>query len=190
MWKRLHDGVNYHLRTVLKGRFASYCRPTSIIFLLTERCNARCVHCDIWKNKGREDSPSVEQWKMVLSDLRRWLGPVQVVFSGGEALLKPFTVDLVAFSSSIGLFQEVLSHGLWQDQSRIEQLAMAKPWQVTVSFDGFGGVHDKIRGRENFFEHTLASIRTLQRVRKERNLSYHIQLKTVLMSHNLEEAAK
>src|SRR5512134_2635434 len=90
--RELYEGFNYRLRSFAGGRWASYCRPTSIVFLLTELCNARCLHCYIWKNRGKEDSPTVEQWKTVLSDLRSWLGPVQVSFSGGEALLRPFTV--------------------------------------------------------------------------------------------------
>ena len=112
--KRLYESANYRLRTLAGGRFASSCRPTSIALLMTERCNARCIHCDIWKNRGPEESPSFEQWKTVLTDLRRWLGPVQVVFSGGEALLKSYTIDLVAYGSSIGLFVELLSHGFWE----------------------------------------------------------------------------
>ena len=190
VYKRLYDGVNYRLRTFAGGRFASQCRPTSIIILLTELCNARCVHCDIWKNKGKEDSPTPDQWKKVLSDLRSWLGTVHVVFSGGEALLRPYTIDLVAHGSSIGLFQEILTHGYWDDQSKIEKLAMANPWRVTVSLDGMSETHSKIRGRDNFFEKTSKTIETLQRVRKERNLDYHIRLKNVIMSHNLDDVCE
>src|SRR3954451_23382898 len=32
-YKRLYDGVNYRLRTFAGGRFASHCRPTSIVIL-------------------------------------------------------------------------------------------------------------------------------------------------------------
>lgn len=189
VYRRLYEGVNYRLRTVAAARWASYCRPTSITFLLTELCNARCLHCDIWKNRGKEDAPTVDQWKTVLSDLRRWLGPVQVTFSGGEALLRPFTTDLVAYASSLGLFLECLTHGYWDDQSRIEKLAMARPLRVTVSLDGIGETHTKIRGRDKFWEKTITTIRTLQRVRKEQSLRYTIRLKTVVMSQNLHDVA-
>ena len=82
--KRFYEAVNYRLRTFAGGRYASSCRPTSIALLLTERCNARCVHCDIWQNRGREDSPDLRQWQALLTDLRGWLGPVQVVITGGD----------------------------------------------------------------------------------------------------------
>lgn len=189
-YKRLYEGVNHRLRTFAGGRWASHCRPTSIALLLTELCNARCVHCDIWKNRGKEDAPSVSQWKAMLSDLRGWLGPVQVVITGGEALLRPFTAELVAHGSSHGLFMEVLTHGYWDDQSKIEALALARPWRVTVSLDGIGETHTKIRGRDRFFEKTTTTIRTLQRLRKERGLDLIIRLKTVVMAHNLDHVGE
>jgi MoaA/NifB/PqqE/SkfB family radical SAM enzyme len=187
MYKRGYEAINYRLRTVAGGRLAVLCRPTTIIFLLTERCNARCIHCDIWKNRGQEDSPTGEQWGRVLDDLRAWLGPVQVSFSGGEALLKPYTVDLVAHARSLGLFLEVLTHGYWGDQSRIERLALANPWKITISVDGIGETHSRIRGREKFWERTSNTIDTLERIRREHRRDYTIWLKHVIMSHNLDD---
>jgi len=84
VWTKLHGAVHRRLIFFAGGRFSRFCRPVFIAFLLTERCNARCVHCDIWKNKGKEESPGIDEWKKVLEDLRRWLGPVGMVFTGGE----------------------------------------------------------------------------------------------------------
>jgi MoaA/NifB/PqqE/SkfB family radical SAM enzyme len=189
-YKRAYEAVNYRLRTFAGGRFSSHCRPTSIAILLTELCNARCTHCDIWKNRGKEDSPSADQWKAVLADLRKWLGPVQVFFTGGEALLKPFTIELVEYGSSIGLFVELLTHGYWIDQGKIERLALANPWRVTISLDGIGEAHNRVRGREGFFDKTGATIETLDRVRREKGLRLALRLKTVVMEHNLDDLAK
>ena len=166
---------------------ASLCRPTSIALLMTERCNARCIHCDIWKNRGREDRPAFDQWKTVLSDLRSWLGPVHVVLTGGEALLNPDTIELVRHGSSIGLFVELLTHGFWEDQSKIEALALARPARVTVSFDALGETHNLIRGRDGFAARTETSILTLREMRRENSIKMGIRLKTVIMRQNLDE---
>ena len=72
------------------------------------------------KNKGKEDGPSQEQWSAALKDLRDWLGPVHVCLTGGEALLRPYTVDLMEYGSRLGLLMELLTHGYWKDQTRIE----------------------------------------------------------------------
>jgi MoaA/NifB/PqqE/SkfB family radical SAM enzyme len=185
--RRLHEGVSYKLRTFAGGRLSSYCRPTSIVLLLTERCNARCIHCDIWKNRGKEDRPSREQWQGLIADLREWLGPIQVTFSGGEALLNRDTLGLLSFGSSLGLFMELLTHGFWEDQSKIEELALAGPSRVTISFDGIEETHDRIRGRAGFVLKTERTIRTLKRTRKEHRLDFGIRLKTVIMRQNLDD---
>jgi len=185
--RRWHSSVNYRLRTLGGGRFASYVRPVCPLILLTELCNARCVHCDIWKNRSKEDSPSVNEWKTALRDLREWLGPVQVVFTGGEALMKPFTIELVGYASSLGLCLEILTHGYWEDQSKIEKMVLARPWKVTISVDGIGELHTTIRRRDRFWERTRTTIETVKRVRRENKLNTTIRLKNVIMSHNLDE---
>lgn len=190
LYRRGHESINLRLRTWASGRWASHCRPLACTFLLTELCNAKCVHCDIWKNRGREEAPSLAQYKASLFDVRKWLGPVRVGLTGGEALLKPYTIDLAAFGSAIGLFVEVLTHGYWDDQSKIEQLMMARPWMIAISLDGIGETHDKIRGREGFFEKTTRTIETAQRVRKQKGLDTIIRLKTVVMAHNLDDLEK
>ena len=187
LYRRLYTSFNYRLRTFAGGSLAANCRPTDIGFMMTNLCNAKCVHCDIWKNKGRDDTPTPEQYKTILSELRSWLGPVHVFFSGGEALLRPYTTDLAAHASAVGLYAEVLTHGYWDDQARIEKLALANPGRVTVSLDGIGETHTLIRGRENFFEKTTRSLDTLKRIRAEKGFRFAIRLKTVVMEQNIHD---
>jgi MoaA/NifB/PqqE/SkfB family radical SAM enzyme len=187
--RRTYMAANYRLRTIAGGRWADHCRPTDIGFLMTNLCNAKCVHCDIWKNKGKDDTPTVEQYKETLSEMREWLGPVHVFFSGGEALLRPYVPELLAHAAGIGLFAEVLTHGYWDDQSKIEKVAQANPARVTVSLDGIGEAHTKIRGKEKFFEKTTRTLDTLKRIRAEHRLGYAVRLKTVIMEHNLHDVA-
>jgi MoaA/NifB/PqqE/SkfB family radical SAM enzyme len=189
LYKNAYTALHYRLRTFAGGRWNDHCRPTDIGFMMTNLCNAKCVHCDIWKNRGKEDLPGLDDYKRVSSDLRSWLGPVHVFLSGGEALLRPYTPEVLAHGASVGLLMEVLTHGYWDDQSRIERVAVANPWRVTVSVDAASATHDKVRGREKFWEKTHTTIQTLLRLRKEKRLGFLIRLKTVVMSHNLEEVA-
>jgi MoaA/NifB/PqqE/SkfB family radical SAM enzyme len=124
---------------------------------------------------------------MLIADLRAWLGPVQVTFSGGEALLNRDTIELLSFGSSLGLYMELLTHSFWEDQSRIERLALARPSRVTISFDGIGETHDRVRGRAGFVTKTERTIQTLKRMRKEHRLDFTIRLKTVIMRQNLDD---
>lgn len=188
--RRLQEGISYRLRTLAGGRLSSYCRPTSIVLLLTDRCNARCIHCDIWKNRGQEDRPSLSQWRRLIADLRNWLGPAQVTFSGGEALLNRDTIELLSFGSSLGLAMELLTHGFWENQAKIESLALAQPARVTISFDGIGATHDLVRGRDGFAKKTARTIQTLKRMRQEHRMDLVIRLKTVIMRQNLADVCE
>ncbi|MDX2192068.1 MAG: radical SAM protein [Gemmatimonadales bacterium] len=184
---RTAAAVSYRLRTVLGGRFAARCRPTQLLILLTERCNARCVHCDIWKNRGQEDVAPADDWIRMLDDVRAWLGPVHVTFTGGEALLWKDAPRVVAHAARLGLVVEHLTHGYWKDQSRIEALARARPWRITISCDGVEDGHDRVRGREHFFDAMIGSLATLRRLRRDERLPYAIRLKTTIMAQNLDQ---
>jgi MoaA/NifB/PqqE/SkfB family radical SAM enzyme len=185
---RLSRAASYRLRDISQGKYSVHCRPTSIILMLTELCNARCTHCDIWKNKGKEDAPTLDQWKQVVTDMRHWLGPAQVTLSGGEALLRKDAQEVLRHGSEVGLLTELHSHGYWPDGKRMEQVARANPWQVTFSVDGVGEVHNVIRGKADFWDRTSASLDTLIRLRREEGPRYQIQLKNVLMRQNLDSA--
>ncbi len=187
LYNRIHGAANYRLRKFAGGRYAAHCRPVTVVFLLTEHCNARCIHCDIWKNKDAEDVPTLQQLKDCLQDLRQWLGPVQISFTGGEALLQPSTIELVRHASSLGLFVEVLTNGYWSGEAKMQSLAMARPWRVKISMDGEERGHNIVRGRDDFYAKTTASIQTLLRARQEHNLKYSLMLKTVIMAQNLDE---
>ena len=187
--RRVFQAANYRLRTFAGGRWADLCLPTDIGFLMTNLCNAKCVHCDIWKNKGKDDTPAVDQYKATLSELRSWLGPVPVFFSGGEALLRPYVPEVLGHAASIGLFAEILTHGYWDDQTRIEKVAQANPSRVTVSLDGIGEAHTLIRGKDKFWEKTTRTLDTLKRMRTEGRFQYAIRLKTVVMQQNLHDVA-
>lgn len=185
-YRRSYQGINYLLRSKLGGRFAAYSRPTSISLLLTNYCNAHCVHCEIWKNRRLDAELGFEDWKRLLTDLRSWLGPVHLFMTGGEALLRPFAPDVCAEAARMGFFVEFLTNGYWKDQSRVERLARARPSRVTISLDGVGETHSLVRGKRDFWETTRMSLETLQRLRRDEQIPFQIKLKTVIMDHNLD----
>jgi MoaA/NifB/PqqE/SkfB family radical SAM enzyme len=191
IYRRFYLSANYRLRNIFGGRLAGLARPVSIALLLTARCNARCVHCDIWKNEGKEkDALTLAEWRQALLEMRRWLGPVPISMTGGEALLRPDAPDIAAYASGLGFFVEFLTNGYWKDQRRIAALARARPARVTISVDGVGPTHSAVRGREDFWDATYQSIQTLRRLRQEERLGYSILLKTVIMAHNLDHVAE
>jgi len=57
-------------------------------------------------------------------------------FHGWRGSAQALRAELAAHASSCGFCLEFLTHGYWKDQARIEQLAMARPAQITISVDG------------------------------------------------------
>jgi MoaA/NifB/PqqE/SkfB family radical SAM enzyme len=112
------------------------------------RCNCRCLMCDIWRQRGREEisAAEVERW------LPEWraLGVERVVLSGGEPLLHSRLWDLCEPLRRAGIGITLLSTGLLlaRDAERLASFCD----DVVVSLDGPREVHDRIRNLPRAFD--------------------------------------
>lgn len=154
------------------------------------RCNCRCLMCDIWRDRGREEisAAEVERW------LVEWrsLGVRRVVLSGGEALLHSHLWDLCALLRDADIGITILSTGLLlaRDAKTLAQVCD----DVVVSLDGHREVHDHIRNIPRAFDRLaegIAAVRaagsgiaisgrcTVQRA------NFHVLRATVAAAHEL-----
>ncbi len=105
------------------------------------RCNCRCLMCDIWRDRGKEEisAAEVERW------LPEWraLGVERVVLSGGEPLLHSHLWDFCEPLRRAGIGITLLSTGLLlaRDAGRLVRYCD----DVIVSLDGPREIHDRIR---------------------------------------------
>jgi MoaA/NifB/PqqE/SkfB family radical SAM enzyme len=118
------------------------------------RCNCRCLMCDIWRDKGREEisAAEVERW------LAEWqeLGVRRVVLSGGEALLHSHLWDLCALLNDAGIGITILSTGLLLAR---DAAALARHCDdVVVSLDGPREVHDLIRNIPRAYDRLMEGV--------------------------------
>jgi AdoMet-dependent heme synthase len=178
-------------RVLFKGAMMtglSFNQPTYISLKMTNRCNSRCAHCNIWKIKYDEPELSTDQWFRALDGLRRWLGEFKIDFTGGEALLRPDMVAILAHAVKLGIHVELLSNGLIIDESLAKAIVDTGIDQVTISLDGLTApVYDRFRGQEGFHEKTFAAINALNRLRQGGRRTMRILLKTVISNNNLHE---
>lgn len=132
--------------------------PTHAIVAVTERCNARCDMCDIWKKKASKEMPP-EFYERLPRSL------VEINVTGGEPLLRDdLGLVIRAMRKAAPRARIVLStNGLLPE--RLEDLLRTDPdIAVRVSIDAIGDLHDRIRGVKGAYEKALESIRVARRL--------------------------
>ncbi|MBF0417556.1 MAG: radical SAM protein, partial [Magnetococcales bacterium] len=68
-------------------------RPYKLTFSVTNRCNAHCRHCNIWRKTEPSDPLTLEEIDRLVS---RYPYLSWIDLTGGEPLLKPDLPELVA----------------------------------------------------------------------------------------------
>jgi MoaA/NifB/PqqE/SkfB family radical SAM enzyme len=163
-------------------------KPTYICAKMTMRCNSRCIHCNIWKTKYDIEELSTAQWIRILDQLRQWLGVFNMVFTGGEALLRPDMLAILIHAVGLGINVTLLSNGLIIDETMAEAIISTGIAQVTISVDGLSAaIHDGFRGEAGFYEKTISTILILNRLRRQNAKPMRLLLKTVISANNLHE---
>ncbi len=184
---RISDALQIRLAPFAAHLGKNLVRPTYICFKLSERCNSKCVHCDIWKNQ-HEEPLATEQWITTLNEIHRWVGPAHVVFTGGEVFLRRDTLRIISHAAKIGLICEVLTNGLLTEREHCEELVRCGVDQVTISLDGVTpDTHFAVRRVPGMYEKILRTVDDLDDCRRRFHARMKILLKMVVMKPNLHE---
>lgn len=127
--------------------------PYSVSFTLTNRCNLRCVYCDIPEKVG--DELTTEEFK---GAIRAFVGAgmARASFSGGEALLRDDAIAIIEHAKALRCFTSLNSNGLVTAR-HLDALAGCLD-MLMVSLDGPREVHDVVRRRKGSYAHVLETI--------------------------------
>ncbi|MEO8597187.1 MAG: radical SAM protein [Candidatus Solibacter sp.] len=124
------------------------------------RCNCRCVMCDIWR--------LTETQELNAADLERHLADIAalavewVVFTGGEPLMHSDLFRLAALLRAHGIHTTILSTGLLLERHAADIAGGID--EVIVSLDGPAPVHDAIRRVPGAFESLARGVRALHAI--------------------------
>jgi MoaA/NifB/PqqE/SkfB family radical SAM enzyme len=162
-------------------------KPTDVILILTYRCNARCVHCRSY-DVPRMQEMTTGEWLRTLDELRDWLGPVFLSFTGGEALLRKDAIDLAAHAADLGFWVEFLSNGWVIDEQKAQRLVNSGIKRMNISLDGSQKqVHDEVRGVKGFYERSSRALRFMAEQTRANERDLQIYAKTAIMSINVDD---
>jgi MoaA/NifB/PqqE/SkfB family radical SAM enzyme/protein-S-isoprenylcysteine O-methyltransferase Ste14 len=145
--------------------------PTTAFVVITYRCQLQCPHCySAVEIRGSGDEMSTEEVKSVLGEIRA-LGTLQVVFTGGEPLLRKDVFELVTYAHSLGLITRLNSNGVLLTAECVAALKRAGLNKCGVSIDHADpDIHDRLRGSPGAFEKALRALGHLRRYNIERQL--------------------
>lgn len=139
------------------ARFADEHKLFSLSFELTYRCVEKCIHCyiDDAPKFCAADELTLDEYKDILRQARE-LGCVQVLFTGGEVLLRPDLCDIVDEAVRLGLIVNVYTTGVGLTDKVFDRLCAVKIDGISFSlYSGIAEEHDKITGVRGSFEKTL-----------------------------------
>jgi MoaA/NifB/PqqE/SkfB family radical SAM enzyme len=163
-------------------------KPSYVCAKMTMRCNSRCVHCNIWDMDFGEQELSTEEWRRALDGLHDWLGSFNMVFTGGEALLRDDMLEILAYAVSKKIGVELLSNSIVVDAAMARRVVATGIAQITTSFDGMAAAtHDRFRGGVGYHAKTVAALEALCAERQTGGGSLRILLKTVISANNQGE---
>lgn len=158
-------GLNYLRMTLFKQRL----KPRVLQMPITGRCNSRCVTCNIWKDQTNAVELDPIALKEVLKD--PFFNEVLLVgINGGE----PSTYrNIEQLIDSLFVLKKlnrihVISNGIIANRLMAMMEVIKTKCEtrgilvyLTISIDGVGDTHNKIRGVQGVFEKTVATIKAI-----------------------------
>ena len=125
---------------------------------ITGYCNMKCAHCMNDSGEGRFEGVSKEKLlklleELVEKDFRR------LYVSGGEPLLYRDIDDVLRYAKKLGIKITLATNG-WYVKDHIEVIKECVDI-VSISFDGIGETHDKMRGVPGAYERMIEALTLL-----------------------------
>lgn len=150
--------------------------PIYTFFEITRRCNLKCRHCYVSKERRRELS-----YREVVSiiDQLKEKNCLILNFSGGEVFMRKDFLDIARYARKNGFAVKIFTNGTLIDSRNADALAQIKPLRVEVTiFSVREEVHDSITGVKGSLKESLEALELLSK----RNV--RLRIKSTLMQEN------
>ena len=183
------NGIKYHLA----GRYYLP-KPAHAALHVTRRCNARCVMCSDWKRHDGDRELTLSEIEETFKN-RLFNSLETLALTGGEptmredlveiaqALLKccPQLKGMLLFSN--GLDPDLLLETV-QEILSLPDCSSLEKFTISISLDGCGEIHQKIRGFPQAFDRVVESIKRLKELQQK--IPFHLCSTCVVQPLNLD----
>lgn len=128
----------------------------SVVWELTLRCNARCMHCGSSAGKDRQDNLSDDEIIRICDELAE-VKCCKVALIGGEVFLHPLWRTIVSKLRAHNIAVQIITNGLSLNAEKIQFLQKQNIDTLAISLDGASAeTHDTIRGVPGAFKHIFS----------------------------------
>jgi len=148
-------------------------RPHAGHFIVTFKCNLKCVGCGSWKVKDHNDL-SVDEWRNVFRQMYS-LDLVKIL--GGEPFVRKDIADiLVAVREEVDPYiLQLTTNGMLTNRlvETLEEIA----WpglQLRISVDGLPKTHNHMRGVDGSWQIVDKSVREVSKLKEKYGFSFGI----------------
>lgn len=154
------------LKTIYKNRQYSDNLPRYLTYIITYRCNARCIMCDSWKIHDAVEL-SIDEIEKSFKQLPKMDA---VRLSGGEPFVRKDLPQIATLAEEYldPGFLHITSNGFLTDRitSFLENRDKKTPLYLLISIDGMKDLHNHIRGIKTAWKkanETLGQIAPMQK---------------------------
>ncbi len=136
---------------------APFQTPRVLAWEVTRRCPLACKHCRAGAANIRyEHELSTDECRRVIDSLERTM----IIWTGGEPMLRPDIIDLVAYATSRHLRSVMAPCGMLVTEDRLAALKSAGVMACSFSLDGPDAEsHDAFRGVAGAYDNVTRAMR-------------------------------
>jgi radical SAM protein with 4Fe4S-binding SPASM domain len=136
--------------------------PNQAAWLITSQCNLRCSHCGNASRSKLEGELSHAEGMALIKYLAD-AGVFILDISGGEPMIRPDALELFAYARSLGMEMGMTTNGTLIDEKKALALKKIGMYNIHVSIDGIGKVHDGFRNVPGTFAKARNTIRLFKK---------------------------
>ena len=148
-------------------------KPRHLVNIVTWQCNGRCEMCNISRLQDSKKMISLKEYDEILSDRPFWSSLRSMNVTGGEPFLRKDLTELIMlFRDRCRNLRKIdISTNGFMTKKIVSFVNDVVPELgldvgISVSLDGVGPVHDKIRGVKGAFRKTKATIDAIKKLEK------------------------
>ena len=163
--------------------------PNQISWLITNQCNLRCSHCGNTSRAKLENEMSKKECFDFIDECAK-LNVFVLNVSGGEPFLKKDWFEILSYARKKNIEIGITTNGTLITDDVAKKIKKLEPFNVHISLDGIGKVHDEFRNKNGVYDSVLKTISFFKKYKIPFGLTTSITKKNFSDLDNVKDFVK